>query len=403
MVGHTEALTAPRHTRPPLKGLKAGRDWRSLAFTLVELLVVVAIIAILAAMLLPTLAVARKKAQRTSCMNNLKQLGLAHTAYASDYSGYMPAGLSWAGDDSFTHIVDLPQRFTYRGETIKAAGVQPGWGTDGDQRNPKYSLWRPFANFYAHKSGTANNDSDWTEGKLNTSPLNAGLLVVCGYMRSCAPLSCPSRGISNMRNFGMNPAAKTEELLFGDWSRARFKSSGEMPGQDLLNYRMRGMHYAYRSAPQYVYRGSGAAGYWRGAQPVFYTKPRVLGEAGCPLFKTNRILGARALMSDRFDKSPGLSDGEEGFAATAHRDGYNVLYGDKHAAWYGDPQLRFLLWPQPRKASIKSANMASSTAYDPNITEASDANAFYDNRHQAVLAWHLLDTAAKVDAGVPAD
>jgi prepilin-type N-terminal cleavage/methylation domain-containing protein len=86
------------------------------AFTLIELLVVIAIIAILAALLLPALAAAKRRAQRISCVSNIKQIGISFRLWEGDHGDRYPMAVSTAQSGAQENI--------YSAANLATAGYQ---------------------------------------------------------------------------------------------------------------------------------------------------------------------------------------------------------------------------------------------------------------------------------------
>ena len=95
---------------------------RRRAFTLVELLVVIGIIALLISILLPSLSRAREQAKRVQCLSNLRQIGMATLGYNNENKGWFPAAAAFQATDDWIYWEASRVSIREQGALVKFLG-----------------------------------------------------------------------------------------------------------------------------------------------------------------------------------------------------------------------------------------------------------------------------------------
>jgi hypothetical protein len=342
----------------------------------------------------------------------------------------------------------------------------PGDNLASDSSYGLFSGIGPLSCFQTIFTGNISNLSGVTApapttvaGTLNLGPVGLGYLALGNYIGDCSVFYCPTASTSMPAPGCLSSTVNAADgwdsgLAFWDPPRLAAKNISDLKtstygGMDALDI-MRGNYNwitgisgvkgydgnCVASSPpgavqnavlsQYAYRDVPFSA-WPWDSPsnpaacaimrVDYVSPALtftLADWMGPLFKTQKILGGRALVADAFSKNSTEPSSFAGPGYYGHRDGYNVLYGDWSAHWWGDPLQKFIWWQTTPCGGVSS--YYSGCGGDTNIvtdymtggtiaasmtgngtTLGIGANGSTETGNGSVIQWHTLDLANGID------
>ena len=252
------------------------------AFTLIEVLVVVAIIALLISILLPSMARVREQGKRAACLSHLHQMGLAFAGYSSAFRGY------------------LPMTGSFRYSLMEGAYYQPDC-SDGDIRWLLVNLGGLYPKYVKNTAEIfycPNNDKPKRDG-------DNGMKVFLSTYKNPNP-SDPD--YQNAHAFPISPMSNYFYAVPADTGTYPRDAGARMYPKDVI----------------YNVASTRENNFWQFMNDPREPDPSFLG----PFPQATRGRhSVHALVSDAYTSTT------EGY----HMGGYNVLFGDFHARWIRDP------------------------------------------------------------------